>query len=603
MAAEEEKDSATKVYARIRGIMPWEETFLGVNWTDSTISVKKKSYTFSSVLGPASTNEEAFDTVCSKLLNRVLDGFNAVVIAYGQTGSGKTYSMLGKPKLNVVGLIPRCLECLAESPEVSNVYLSAVEAFGHHPSKINLYDLFANQGIGWGEKHGHSMLDPKKCTKRMVVADSAMDLVNEAHKASHFAPTGKNPESSRGHVAFIVSVVRRDKGTTQTSYMILVDLAGSEGETSLDGDFAKRASPATLTARRLEAGCINTGLSQLQVIFGELGNKGSLSAVVGNGLRRILHPFINTSTYLSVIFAISPSAQNNMSTHATLKFASRACKIKTKPVKAKKKQTLKQLKVVLQEREEQIEELHADLQDLERDLDVTAENFHNVKNQINTIYYKLNQSEKKKFSKDGLLGLLRKLSQEFLEEDFTPKIEDDEDGESTSVLFQREELHDRRPSEYYVEQTRSSVAMALELVGNLEKETDDNALEAPESMRVSKTTAESEINEVKTKLQEREGIERDEEALQSVIDEQLNTRLQRLSIRAPSILDIDPNELEAPKSFEALQAKIRELEMNLHFEKDMNKQLRSSHRTQIEFYVHKRPKTESKNQITYFHHV
>ena len=54
MAAEDEKDSATKVYARIRGIMPWEETFLGVNWTDSTISVKDKSYTFSSVLGPGS---------------------------------------------------------------------------------------------------------------------------------------------------------------------------------------------------------------------------------------------------------------------------------------------------------------------------------------------------------------------------------------------------------------------------------------------------------------------------------------------------------------------------------------------------------------------
>ena len=119
------------------------------------------------------------------------------------------------------------------------------------------------------------------------------------------------------------------------------------------------------------------------------------------------------------------------------------------------------------------EELHADLQDLERDLDVTSENFHNVKNQINTIYYKLNKSEKKKFSKDGLLGLIRKLSQEFLEEDYAPEIEIDGE-ESTSCLFQHENenesgLHDRRPSEYYVEQTRSSVAMALELVGNLEK--------------------------------------------------------------------------------------------------------------------------------------
>merc|ERR1712038_1504065 len=62
-----------------------------------------------------------------------------------------------------------------------------------------------------------------------------------------------------------------------------------------------------LLCRRLEAGTINTGLSQLQVICNELRKKGKLSHTVGNGLRRVLHPFIDTKTFLSVLFTLSPS--------------------------------------------------------------------------------------------------------------------------------------------------------------------------------------------------------------------------------------------------------------------------------------------------------
>merc|ERR1719361_1967480 len=53
------------------------------------------------------------------LLDRVLAGFNAVMIAYGQTGSGKTYTMLGKEKLSIEGLIPKCLQFFADDPNVT----------------------------------------------------------------------------------------------------------------------------------------------------------------------------------------------------------------------------------------------------------------------------------------------------------------------------------------------------------------------------------------------------------------------------------------------------------------------------------------------------
>ena len=48
----------------------------------------------------------------------------------------------------------------------------------------------------------------------------------------------------------------------------------SEGESAFTPDFKGSVDKATLMVRRLEAGTINTGLSQLQVIFNELRFKG-----------------------------------------------------------------------------------------------------------------------------------------------------------------------------------------------------------------------------------------------------------------------------------------------------------------------------------------
>lgn len=58
------------------------------------------------------------------------------------------------------------------------------------------------------------------------------------------------------------------------SHFVVVDCAGSEGESAFTADFISKIDKTTLMARRLEAGCINTGLSQLQIIFNELKHKG-----------------------------------------------------------------------------------------------------------------------------------------------------------------------------------------------------------------------------------------------------------------------------------------------------------------------------------------
>jgi len=448
------------------------------------------------------------------------------------------------------------------------------------------------------------MGDPKRITKKKVTRENCMTLVEEAHSFSHFAPTGKNPESSRGHVAFVIVVRKQVKYSTQESYFICVDLAGSEGETSLGGDFKKKASAATLTARRLEAGCINTGLSQLQVIFGELASKGKLNASQGNGLRRILHPFINSQTYLSVIFCLSPSRVNNSSTIATLKFANRACKIKTKPVKAVKKQTLKQLKLILTEREEQIEELHADLQDLERDLDISTENFHSVKDQLNILFAKVRLSNKESFSRSGLEKLFEKVASEFLDSEF--EIENIEDFANDSAMESSRSpgagVHSSRPSSIFFELEKKRASVALELVTDLEK--DQGELPAPQSMIATDEKVFLETEEAENLLADAENCIRDAELVEAVVDEEISNRVST-SEKYNAILhskdlnlDDDLAGLENDElTKEQLLRKVADLELALEHEKQMAKQIQTTHTAQLTYVTKKR---KERNWYTFF---
>lgn len=364
--------------------MPWEPKKVSLKVVGNTVQNKAgkiiNSYDFKKVFKPESTNEQCFKIISMPMISNVLKGYNAVLIAYGQTGSGKTYSMLGKPKLGIVGMLPRMLEHMIKQKTVRRVELSAVEAFGHHVAKIFLFDLYEakNQVKDWSLKKGITTLEMSRA-KSVDIKDAqdAHDKIIYAHAGSHFAPTGKNPESSRGHVSFIAKI-HQDLGQheEQVSYFIMVDCAGSEGETAFTPEFRAAVTPQVLLCRRLEAGTINTGLSQLQVIFNELRTKGKITKTVGNGLRRVLHPYINTKTYLSVLFTLSPSVNNSKATESTLKFAVTAGMVKVKPLQTKGKVNFKtlvaELKAHIEAQEKMIEANNTKIEAIRRQQNQTT---------------------------------------------------------------------------------------------------------------------------------------------------------------------------------------------------------------------------------------
>eukprot|EP01084_Bolivina_argentea_P249582 417883_1 len=393
------KGENVKIFARVRNLMPWEprKTSLQVcagNKLRNKTEKHTNEYGFTKVFGIDINNEEIQKVMVAPMIDNVLKGFNAVLIAYGQTGSGKTFTMLGKPNLGVIGLLPRTLGELVDTNTVHKLELSAVEAFGHHVAKIELYDLYFphNQTPSWADKKGNTGQEMHKALRKEIGnLDEAYQLIRYAHAASHFAPTGKNPESSRGHVTFVAKVYQEVGDGTQDliSFFLFLDCAGSEGESAFTKDFIASCDKTTLMARRLEAGCINTGLSSLQIIFNELRVKGKLSNMLGNGLRRVLHPFINTRTILAVIFCFSPSVNNAKPTESTLKFAVTAGMVKVQPVKAELSMNVEKLvqqlrkhidenEKVIDEQENKILTMTADLEQLKQDLMVIGGDFGSI---------------------------------------------------------------------------------------------------------------------------------------------------------------------------------------------------------------------------------
>lgn len=416
MSAEDQpkkkKSVGVQTYARVRCFFPDREKIIrgvttksaketggkGVLTTLSSPSenVRPMTTQFTDVLGEKNGNEDCYKVICEPLIETTLQGFKALLIAYGQTGSGKTFSLIGAKGPGQLGLLPRTLKTLLEHEKVLNIKMKGFEAYSTGLKKIPLYDLFQAENIFsfkpfvkpgtdkvknkqaeykwvqkkanaakvlWATKKGRTGYNTFKegILKDIDTVEDGFRLVDEAHDASHFAKTGKNPESSRGHTVYILFIkIVHPQGEDYspiTTQFIVVDLAGSEGGSTLDA----LPDGADKTVRFLEGGVINYGLTALKDMFAEMRTKGKLKQSQGNGLRKLLYPFITMNTMMSICFTLSPSMENIMPTRATMKFAQDACKLKMKPVAdsgGKNYQVLYgKLKDVLAAKEKLIEEL------------------------------------------------------------------------------------------------------------------------------------------------------------------------------------------------------------------------------------------------------
>jgi len=307
-------------------------------------------FRFNAVLGEDCSQEAFFETCGIKaLVNSAMEGYSATVFAYGQTGSGKTYSMSGYEELIAGGayhgdwasdgLIPRSISFIFKSIRSRQGKFRIKASFCEIYNE-QVYDLLNTSGaslpVRWNPKKGFFVQD-------LFVVDcqnhaDVMEVVSEGHRNRRVGSHDLNKDSSRSHSILTLHVesesIDPDDGHVIVRFgkIVFCDLAGSERLK------ATKSAGMTLT----ETGAINKSLFTLSNVISALSTPGAGNTAIPSSitshvpyrdskLTKLLMDSLGGSSLTLMICCCSPAASYLEETLNTLKYATRAAKIKNKP--------------------------------------------------------------------------------------------------------------------------------------------------------------------------------------------------------------------------------------------------------------------------------
>ena len=314
------------------------------------------------------------------LVQRVLRGFNAVVMAYGQTSSGKTTMIRGQ---RGGGLVSKCvrglLDGIAADADPGRWALSL--------SYLEIYNESVNDLLNGA--CGLALFDQKDGGLRVAdltevaIADAraAEEALERGDRRRHIGATALNERSSRAHVVCQLRLRRRatvHEPTSAVAELNLVDLAGSE-----------RVSPharggAAAHTRGVEGGHINRSLLVLSSVIQKLAEASAAGGASGGGgkgggggggggvhvpyrsskITRMLQPSLSGDAYALIVCTITPASAHSEETHNTLRFATRAKQVAVAPTSHARVDAV----LLAQQREEQLGAARVDADGLRKEL-------------------------------------------------------------------------------------------------------------------------------------------------------------------------------------------------------------------------------------------
>jgi hypothetical protein len=257
-----------------------------------------------------------------------MEGRDLLCFAYGVTGAGKTFTIEGTPELP--GLLHQTLSTLLTSmrigrpldlTHVDELTVSCFEIFNE-----KIYDLLIGKtGPRKGMKTTKVSLGlTRDIDGRTVVEGSSeyqisdesqiSSLIQAANTERHKAETAINPNSSRSHVVYRLSLRSRTRATITIS---IVDLAGAE-RTKLIGD-----------ARMRESCNINKSMMVLGRCIRSLANRQQAVPYRESLITRLFKDFFKSPgkcAVAAVIVNITPSIDQFEDTSFSLSFAVDASK-------------------------------------------------------------------------------------------------------------------------------------------------------------------------------------------------------------------------------------------------------------------------------------
>lgn len=289
---------------------------------DITKRIKKKlNMEFDSVFDTEATNDQVFETCTKSIVTSVMNGFNCSVFVYGQTGSGKTYTMLGSennPGITFLTMRELFLqiENLKEERKF-DIGICYLEVYNEQ-----VMNLLTKSGpLKLREDSNGGVVVGGLVLKQIHNAEELFALLILGNKNRTQHPTDANEESSRSHAIFQVHIRMTDKKTSvrRTVKLSMIDLAGSE-----------RAQSTKCEGLRFKEGAnINKSLLALGNCINKLADGCKHIPYRDSNLTRILKDSLGGNCQTLMIANVSPSSLTFLDTYNTLKYASRAKKIRT----------------------------------------------------------------------------------------------------------------------------------------------------------------------------------------------------------------------------------------------------------------------------------
>ncbi|KAH1229727.1 Kinesin-like protein KIN-14U [Glycine max] len=355
------------------------------------LDIKVPTFTKEGACALVGTSAESVFVEVEPILRSAMDGHNVCVFAYGQTGTGKTFTMDGTNE--EPGIIPRALEELFRQASLDNsssftFTMSMLEVY-----MGNLRDLLSPRQSG--RPHEQYMtkcnLNIQTDPKGLIEIEGLSEVqISDYAKAKWWYNKGKrfrstswtnvNEASSRSHCLTRISIFRRGdalEAKSEVSKLWMIDLGGSERLLKTG------AKGLTLDEGR----AINLSLSALADVVAALKRKRCHVPYRNSKLTQILKDSLGYGSKVLMLVHISPSEEDVCETVCSLNFAKRARAIESNkevPVEVKK------------QKEKKIMELEEDIKEAEKQSQ-------NLREQIQQIELKLNESKKLLFTTYSLV--------------------------------------------------------------------------------------------------------------------------------------------------------------------------------------------------------
>ena len=342
---------------RFRPIIQNEKKFTKENCiislTEDQVEIKSKNeynnftFHFDHIFNMDSSQKEIYEYCARDLVESVLSGYNGTIFAYGQTASGKTYTMEGiidDPEKE--GIIPRMIKQVFKNIMLSNddiEYMVKISMIEIYMEKIrDLLDL-SKTNLNVRETKEKEIYIEELTEHYVSTEEDVMELIKLGSENRTTNKTNMNEISSRSHSLVIMTIHQKNIKILEakSAKLYLVDLAGSE----------KISKTGSTGITLEEAKIINKSLSTLGMVINALTDgKSTHIPYRESKLTRILQESLGGNSKTCLIITCSPSQYNESETLSTLRFGTRAKKMKNKP-KINKEVTVQELKLKVEKLE------------------------------------------------------------------------------------------------------------------------------------------------------------------------------------------------------------------------------------------------------------